>query len=335
MFNKLICILLLTTFVFNDAIALMWNDTGVVPVQSISDHRWRDAKTGRLINVQGMPGVTPTPAPTPTPTPSPTPAPTPTPTPSPAPSPTPTPAPSPAPNPTPAPTTTPKTGWAGASNLQRAGAVVGGAIGAYGIYENTAGQGEHTASNVAGGAASGLLGGVSVGALWGAKAGWIGAAVGAVVGGAIAGSQLFSETDCLHDPITGLFTCCNTAFNKGERQVEIGGYMFCDTTNENGQPYAGVRQCLQGDQPTKLSWWDGLWQDDAWSAECKPRWCNNNEPPSTDVIPIADTENFCWNWQPATNEDGAPISSGDPYSALIRKLESAIKSFEKQCGTAQ
>ena len=51
----------------NNAFALMWNDPDVVPVQSISDHRWRDAKTGRLINVTGMPDVSSTPT-TPTPT---------------------------------------------------------------------------------------------------------------------------------------------------------------------------------------------------------------------------------------------------------------------------
>ena len=32
-------------FVNSGANALMWNDPGVIPVQSISDHRWRDANT--------------------------------------------------------------------------------------------------------------------------------------------------------------------------------------------------------------------------------------------------------------------------------------------------
>ena len=102
------------------------------------------------------------------------------------------------------------------STLAKAGAVAGAALGAYGIYENTKGQGEHTAGNVANATVSGLFGGVSVGALWGAKFGWIGAAVGAISGGFIAGSQLLSETDCLTDPVTGQFTCCNTLFNQGE-----------------------------------------------------------------------------------------------------------------------
>ena len=175
----------------------------------------------------------------------------------------------------------------------------------------------------------------------------IGAVVGAVVGGLITGSQLFSENDCLYDPVITneqggpAFTCCNTVFNKGERYAKIGDYMFCDTTNENGQPYAGVRQCLQGGSATELSWWDGLWEDDAWSASCTERWCNNNKPPHDNVIPIADPENFCWKWQLA---DGSNGSTGggtgggittDPYTATINKLQSAIRAYESQCGTVE
>lgn len=234
--------------------------------------------------------------------------------------------------------TTPKKG---ATALKTAGAVVGGALGAYGIYENTKGQGEHTATNVAGGATSGLLGGMSIGALYGVKGGWIGASIGAIVGGAFAGSQLFSETDCLYDPIIlnkegkPTFTCCNTAFNKGERQAGIGEYMFCDVTNENGQPLAGVRQCKQGGSETELSWWDGLWEDDAWDAECKPRWCNDNKPPHDNIIPIADTKNFCWNWQSATPDTSTPDAPTDMYGLLIKKLQSAIYAYEKQCGKSK
>ena len=115
--------------------------------------------------------------------------------------------------------------------------------------------------------------------------------------------------------------------------MEIGGYMFCDMTNENGQPLAGVRQCKQGGSATKLSWWDGLWQDDTWDAKCDPRWCNDNTPPDLNVIPIADPENFCWNWQPADGSDnGTPT---DSYGALIQKLQSAISAYERQCGALQ
>lgn len=236
--------------------------------------------------------------------------------------------------------TTPKKG---ATALKTAGAVVGGALGAYVIYENTKGQGEHTATNVAGGA----LGGMSVGALWGAKFGWIGAAVGAVVGGSIAGSQLFSETDCLHDPITGQFTCCNTLFNQGERQAAIGDYMFCGTEPTNDTPTQplppGVRQCLQGGSQTEFSWWDGLWEDDAWSAECVVRYCDNEPPANTMVVYTPDTENYCWNWRPAepgedgtvVTDDGENVKPSDQYSVLIYRLKKEIQAYEKKCGQQQ
>ncbi len=230
----------------------------------------------------------------------------------------------------------------GASALKTAGAVVGGALGAYGIYENTKGQGEHTATNVAGGATSGLLGGMSVGALWGAKGGWIGAAIGAVAGGLFAGSQLLSETDCLHDPITGQFTCCNTLFNQGERQAAIGDYMFCGTEPTNDTPTQplppGTRQCLQGGSQTEFSWWDGLW-----SAECVVRYCNNEPPANTMVVYTPDTENYCWNWRPAepgedgtvVTDDGDAVTPSDPYSVLIYRLTKEIQAYEKQCGQQQ
>lgn len=241
--------------------------------------------------------------------------------------------------------TTPKKG---ASALKTAGAVVGGALGAYGIYENTKGQDEHTATNVAGGATSGLLGGMSVGALWGAKGGWIGAAAGAVIGGLFAGSQLFSETDCLHDPVTGQFTCCNTLFNQGERQAAIGDYMFCGPENPdkdgNLSPLPpGARQCLQGGSQTELSWWDGLWEDDTWSAECVVRYCDNEPAANTMVVYTPDTENYCWNWRPAepgedgtvVTDDGENVKPSDQYSVLIYRLKKEIQAYENKCGLQQ
>lgn len=347
---KKILFTLIATFIFsNDAFALMWNDDGVIPVQSISDHRWRDGATGRLINVQGMPddyippvNNVPQTGPTGTGTNGGTGGGTSTGT-----------------NGDTGGGTTNTNGNSGTvtndnagnnnnentppkntttktrpSAAQVAGAVVGGALGAYGIYANTTGKHEHTGKNVVDGTISGIFGGASIGALAGAKGGWIGAALGAVAGGLITGSQLFSEDDCLYDPIIPneqggpTFTCCNTVFNKGERFAKIGDYMFCDSTNENGQPYAGVRQCLQGGSQTKLGWWDGLWQQDAWTAGCTERWCNNNKPPHDNVILIPDTKNFCWKWQLATDD-----ASSDPYTTAINKLQSAIRAYEKQCGT--
>ncbi|MBR3930518.1 MAG: hypothetical protein IKJ62_02990 [Alphaproteobacteria bacterium] len=227
--------------------------------------------------------------------------------------------------------------------MQRAGAVVGAALGAYGIYENTAGQGEHTTGNVTAGAVSGLLGGATVGALRGAKGGWIGAAIGAAAGAAITGSQLFSETDCLTDPVTGKFTCCNTVFNKGERQAKIGDYMFCGVMQGDQLTVMPplVRQCLQGGQPTELSWWDGLWQDDTWTpGECIPRYCDSEPPVGTMVEYIPDTERFCWKWQYVDNgelgtirtSDGQNLDPNDPYSVLIYRLTQEANKLKQQCG---
>ena len=332
-----------TFYIFNDCFALMWNDPGVNPVQSIHDQRWRDANTGRFINTQGMPGVV-----APTATPAPAPAPTPT------------------PGPTPTgggsgggtgggsasgsggssaggsssgtsagTTTTPAKGWKGMSKGAKVGTALTAVSGAAMVYSGTAGQQEHDGWDLASGVGGGAMTGAAIGSAVPVIGTAVGTAVGAVVGGLISGSQLFSETDCLYDPMIlneqggPTFTCCNTVFNKGERYAKIGDYMFCDSTNENGQPYAGVRQCLQGGSDTELSWWDGLWEDDAWSANCMPRWCNNNEPPADKtVITIADTANFCWKWQLATDD-----ASSDPYTTTINKLQSAIRAYEKQCGT--
>lgn len=351
MIKKIILFLFPLLILCNTASALMWNDPSVIPVQSISDHRWRDALTGRLINAQGMPddyispaamaGTSATPttpaAPTaPTPTSNPTPTTTTTTT---------------TTSSTPASTSTPKKGWNSMGKAAKAGTVLAAVGGAAMVYSGTAGQQEHDGWDVASGVGGGAITGAAVGSAVPVIGTAVGAAVGAVVGGIISGSQLFSETDCLYDPIIlnkegkPTFTCCNTAFNKGERQAGIGEYMFCDVTNENGQPLAGVRQCKQGGSETELSWWDGLWEDDAWDAECKPRWCNDNKPPHDNIIPIADTKNFCWNWQSATPDTSTPDTSTpnaptpdaptDMYGLLIKKLQSAIYAYEKQCGKSK
>lgn len=191
-----------------------------------------------------------------------------------------------------------KSKWQGKSTMGKFGAVGGVAVGALGIYEATSGQGEHTWGNVIGGAVSGAFGGAQVGGAWGA-------AIGAVVGGVIAGSQKFSETDCDYDAVTGKFTCCNTLFNKGERLANIGDYMFCKVEASGKVPAQyGVRQCLQGGKATESSWWDGLWEDDAWSPECKFRFCGDAPVKglnTTNLITYTpDTNKFCWNWDCAT-----------------------------------
>lgn len=332
--KKIILVLIAIFCITDNCVALMWNDPGVNPVQSISDRRWRDGTTGRLINVKGMPdgyvppangGATPAAPAVPA-----TPA---------------TPTASTGTNTTTTnPSTTTSTASTSAKKGMSKGAKVGTALmavsGAAMVYSGTAGQQEHDGWDLASGVGGGAMTGAAIGSVVPVIGTGIGAAVGAVVGGLITGSQLFSETDCLYDPIIPneqggpTFTCCNTVFNKGERYAKIGDYMFCDSTNENGQPYAGVRQCLQGGKPTELSWWDALWEDDTWSPQCEPRWCNDNAPPADKaVVPIADTENFCWKWQLDDGTGGGSIS--DPYTATISKLQSAIRAYEQQCGTAE
>lgn len=176
------------------------------------------------------------------------------------------------------------------------GAVAGGAM----VYDATSGQQQHSGWDAAQGVGGGAIAGASIGSFFPGPGTAIGAAVGAVVGGAIAGSQLISETDCLTDPVTGKFTCCHTAFNKGERYADIGDYMFCVVDAADGVPAQyGTRQCQQGGSATAHSWWDGLWQDDAWTPECEYRYCNNDAPKrgyDNYIVHTADTENFCWKW---------------------------------------
>lgn len=281
----------LLCIISNNVFALNWNDPGVIPVQSISDHRWRDGLTGQFINTTGMPadGINPN-APSQI-----------TPKPSPAPSPAPKPKPSPAPDPKPSPAPKTKPGVKGMSTGAKVAGALGAVAGAAMIYDATSGQQKHSGWDVAEGAGGGAIAGASIGSFIPAVGTAIGAAVGAAVGGVIAGSQLFSETDCLTDPVTGKFTCCHTAFNKGERYADIGDYMFCVVDAVDGVPAQyGTRQCQQGGSATAYSWWDGLWQDDAWTPECEYRYCNNDAPKlgfDKYIVHTADTENFCWKWQ--------------------------------------
>lgn len=258
-------------------------------------------------------------------------------------------------------------------------AVASGALGAVGLIAGTAGvidsasgQQEHSWGNVLEGTISGataaaggaavinaipVIGNISYG---------IAVASGAIVGGLVSGSQLFSETDCLHDPVTGKFTCCNTAFNKGERQAQIGDYMFCgaeqsDGTNKILPP--GVRQCLQGKMKdesswsdTAASWWDGLWKDDFWQPECTTRFCSSVEAPKEGIEAYItytpDTNNYCWTWEcvegykrsgntcvSATNGN-QPVNpyttpespNANPYDVLIQRIQAQRAGIIQRCG---
>ena len=205
---------------------------------------------------------------------------------------------------------------------QVAGAIGGGVM----VASTLLGNEEHGVGGIVTGVLGGTTAGASLGGPWGALA-------GAVVGGLISGSQMFSETDCMRDPETNVFTCCNTAFNKGQRQVEIGGYMFC-TEEVNGQmvakrPY--VRQCLQGGSDKPASWWDGLWKDDGWSPECVARFCNGEPPAGVYNLEYTpDLQNFCYTWSIPAGSEGT--AGTDPYVIVKQKIESQIQQLQSQCG---
>jgi len=317
----------ITTLLPNISDAANWNDPGVIPAQNVNG-RWYNRANGQFIGTAGMPADY---------TPPTTPAPT--------------------------GTGTGATGTgAGAGTgaaagtgakatatkvAKGAGKAVAVGAGAYMIYDATKDKGseKHNVSNLLEGAAGGAVGGAVFG-------GW-GAVVGAVVGGAIAGSQLFSETDCLNDPATGLLTCCNTAFNKGERYAEIGDYMFCIREEDGKLMMPGVRQCLQGGSATKDTWWNGLWKDDAWSPDCSIRYCVGEVEPDNGITefvqPLPDTDNICWKWEciegytrsgttcieDATGQPAKPTTSTgsvDPYDVVIERINQLRQQIIAECG---
>ena len=336
-----------------DSIAASWNDPNVNLVQSISDHAYRDANTGQRVSTRDMPadyfdntagaagattGATTQPGNT-----------------------TNQPA-TPNNNNTNAPRRTGgvRTNWSNMSNMAKAGAVLGIVGGAAGIYGATAGDGEHSAGDVALGTASGAALGASVGSIVPVIGTGIGAVGGAIIGGVISGSQLFSETDCLYDPVTGVFTCCHTQFNQGERYADIGDYMFCGTESDDGSVNVmkpGVRQCQQGGSETAASWFNGLFLDDAWSPECVVRICDGTEPPMeyTGYIDYKpNTSNFCWDWicidgyQRSGNtcvatgggggsgggsgDGGTNVPPENPYDKLIKRLQDERNRIINMCG---
>ncbi len=320
------------------AFALSWNDPGVVLGRN-SAGQIIDMNTRQFVSTQGMPANAAPPVnPTPTTTTAPA-APT-------------TPAAPAAPAAAPTNTTTPqqpkKTNLKNAAK-KGAGAVAGLAIGGSMIYAGVEGQEKHGVGSVLSGVAGGAIAGAPFGT-------WVGAAVGAVVGGLITGSQLFSETDCLQDPATNTFTCCNTVFNKGQRQAAIGDYMFCGK-EEDGKliGYPGlVRQCTQAGSATAASWWDGLWKDDFWAPECVTRFCPTYVEPIKGIEQYtqwsANTTDYCWDWvcidgytrqgntcvSNATNtivDPSKDVSTYDPYATTIEMIQKQINEITATCGS--
>ena len=244
----------------------------------------------------------------------------------------------------------------GASKAMGVLAVAGGVAG---VYEATSGQQPHTATDVVSGVISGTMAGMGVASVVPGVGTALGAGIGAVLGGVIAGSQLFSETDCLNDPVTGKYTCCHTVFTHGERLANIGDYMFCVVDTGDGAPTQyGTRQCQQGGSGTMAEkWYDRMKLDDAWEPECTYRYCNDDAPKRGQdnfIVHTADTENFCWNWdcvagytkqngecfQTVTNANGstttgesAIVSNPDePYKVAIAKIQAQRKYLINTCG---
>lgn len=169
-------------------------------------------------------------------------------------------------------------------------------------WDANMGEGARTGKDLlmstAGGAMVGM-GVASVLALSG-PAGWIALGAGAVVGAATVGWQMFSETDCLTDPVTNKQTCCNTT--TGDVKRGIGDYMFCQ--KKGGGAMAMVRQCQVGGRSKSGSgvwgWLTDLVSDDAWSESCTTRWCSGTSAPPNglgdSVRYVPDTSKVCWKW---------------------------------------
>ncbi|MBD5389392.1 hypothetical protein HDR63_04020 [bacterium] len=243
----------------------------------------------------------------------------------------------------PAPKTVTKSSMA--TRMGKVGGALSLATGAMMVADATSGDGPHSWGNVLEGAAGGLAAGMGAGALLNAIPGFGQVAYGVVVAGATvlgglsAGSQIFSETDCMTDPATGAFTCCNTYFNEGQRFVGIGGEMFCE--------FPGVRQCLQGGQPVEASWWDGLWLDDDWGA-CQPKYCQDipavasgTDPNTVVAAPFLDNETgqkACWAWecvegyQMVALADGTAtcVGQNDDHGNPMNTYDRVIQTIEKE-----
>ena len=230
-----------------------------------------------------------------------------------------------------APANTTPQGWKGMSTAAKVGTAVAGVGGALTVASTVTGKDKHSIGNLFTGAVGGLTTGMAIGTAVPVIGNGVGAIVGTVLGTVIAGSQLFSDTACLHAPETGLSTCCNTAFNKGQRQAQMGEYTFCGVESSECKMTVkrpGVRQCLQGGSDKPASWWDGLWKDDAWAPECVTRYCNGEPPANAYVEYIPDTQNFCYNWRLINGDSSVP---NDPYPALIQRIQNEITILQQQC----
>lgn len=203
-------------------------------------------------------------------------------------------------------------GWGGKVATVAGGAlrVAGGlfsiAAGGMMIWEANAGEGARTGGDLLKAAAGGAMVGMGVASIVPGVGTLVGAAVGAVAGAATVGWQMFSETDCLTDPVTNKQTCCNTT--TGDVKRGIGDYMFC---GKDGKTSAMVRQCKVGGRSQKsecninpLTWGGCIkdaFSDDEWDKNCETRWCSGTSAPPNGLADLVvyepDTSKVCWKWR--------------------------------------
>ena len=199
------------------------------------------------------------------------------------------------------PGTTTGTGSKLTGTLSKVGGVLSIAAGSMMVWDANAGEGARTGVDLLKAAAGGAMIGMGVASIVPGVGTVVGTVVGAVAGAATVGWQMFSETDCLIDPVTNKQTCCNTT--TGDVKRKIGDYMFCQ--KKGGGAMAMVRQCRVGGRSQSGSgiggWFKDLVSDDAWTDDCMERWCTGvTAPPNGQeqyIQYIPDTSKVCWKWE--------------------------------------
>ncbi len=222
---------------------------------------------------------------------------------------------------TPAPTTVTGTATKVTATQVATGALglVGMGLGAYEVYKSgEAKETKATWGDVARGASGGFsfgsgsvmflnaipgVGNIAYGTI---------VAAATVVGASVALTKMFSETDCILDPVMGQQACCNISklSNIEAIRLNIGGKMFCD--------YPGIRTCVQGHQEftEEQPWFKARFLDDHWTETCQPGFCPGYVEPEGGDFNIqiyANTNDVCWFWECADAgyiRDGAKCIPG-------------------------
>ncbi len=218
--------------------------------------------------------------------------------------PTPTPTPTPSPTPTPGPSVVGNVVQGGAGLLAVAAGVT---TVADGLASETEKKNWNDFAHTVAGTTAAFAGGaafVNAIPVGGQLAYGVAITVGALSGAAMSGAQIFSETDCERDPVTGQYACCNISnlSNIQARRVNIGDEMFAE--------FPMVRTCVQGKKEftTEQPWLKGRFLDDHWSKSAKVKYCTGwVEPENPDDLIQAfgssDEEGkVCWQWECAESD---------------------------------